>query len=41
MAKKIKYSEPAAYFPKEIRNKFKSDKTSKAKKGTTKSTKKK
>ena len=41
MAKTIKYSEPAAYFPKEIRDKFKSDKTQKSKKSTTKSPKKK
>ena len=39
MANKIKYSEPADYFPKEIRDKFKGNNTTKKK--TVKGTKKK
>ena len=37
---KIRYSEPAEYFPKEIRDKFKTNSTAK-KKGAVKGTKKK
>ena len=40
MANKMKYSEPADYFPKEIRDKFKGNDTA-TKKKTVKGTKKK
>ena len=41
MANKMKYSEPADYFPKEIRDSFKSKTTTTTKKKLVKGTKKK
>ena len=41
MANKMKYSEPADYFPKEIRDSFKSKTTTRTKKKSVKGSKKK